>query len=96
MNTNTLTKKINWLRITPLFFAMLFCIIMMMIAMFGSQETEGLSSVEIMIYFMTLIISLVIDLSVKKVLKNKVVQIWLIELLVIGCELWFFGRFVYA
>ena len=70
--------------------AMFFCIVKVVTAMLEFQESEGWSFIEVIIFVPALLILFVLDIIVKWIFKNKSIETWAIEFIMLGLGIWYF------
>lgn len=80
--------KKPWLYyITPLIFVSVFAFILAIIGLADIDEGEGWSIIGLFLFFPVAFILLTIDWLVKKITKDKLLYIWIIEIILLGIGL---------
>ena len=86
----------TWInKITPCIIALIFCIVVIIGSLLNSDKSGGWSMLGVIIFFPAFLILAIVDWLVKFIFKNRLIYIWVTELMIIGLGLWIFFTFIY-
>ncbi|WP_148661092.1 hypothetical protein [Flavisolibacter tropicus] len=95
--SNTIGATTNWLRIlSPCVIAIAFCAITIIISILNMEESKGWSFFGIIIFLPASFLLWISDFILKAIFKDKVLYIWLIEILLFSIGLWYLYANVYG
>lgn len=79
------TTPNRWLIIfSPYVIAIIFCIVIIVTSLLSLEQTKGWSFLGAAIFIPALLILLLMDIIVKLILRKKVLQLWITELVLIA------------
>lgn len=98
MSKNEIRESQVWSKIsritTPFIIASAFCLFHIVAAAIDIDRSEGWSFIGIMIYFPALLILLSLDFIFRITLKDKTLQLWIIETILLIIGIWYFVNFI--